>query len=88
MFFCPQKNSQLPCFDTGDQGNTSFNEDLNWLLDGYIASIGRHKPEIELVEPPAHDEVAAIRAAPDPELENEGQSLVDPVFDVDGLLEF
>ncbi|XP_073260807.1 uncharacterized protein [Populus alba] len=81
-------NAQLPCFDTGDQGNTSFNEDLNWLLDGYIASVGRHKPEIELVEPPAHDEVAAIRAAPDPELENEGQSLVDQVFDVDDLLEF
>ncbi|XP_073260806.1 uncharacterized protein [Populus alba] len=81
-------STQLPCFDTGDQGNTSFNEDLNWLLDGYIASVGRHKPEIELVEPPAHDEVAAIRAAPDPELENEGQSLVDQVFDVDDLLEF
>nr|XP_034932277.1 uncharacterized protein LOC118062579 isoform X2 [Populus alba] len=61
-------STQLPCFDTGDQGNTSFNEDFNWLLDGYIASVGRHKPEIELVEPPAHDEVAAIRAAPDPEL--------------------
>ncbi|KAJ6971928.1 hypothetical protein NC653_032468 [Populus alba x Populus x berolinensis] len=54
---------------------------LNWLLDGYIASVGRHKPEIELVEPPAHDEVAAIRAAPDPELENEGQSLVDQNWD-------
>ena len=41
---------------------------FNWLLDGYIASVERHKPEIELVEPPAHDEVAAIRAAHDPEL--------------------
>ncbi|KAH8488274.1 hypothetical protein H0E87_024080 [Populus deltoides] len=79
-------STQLPCFDIGDQGNTSFHEDLNWLLDGYIASVERHKPETELVEPPAHDEVAAIRAAHDPELENEGQSLVDPVFDVDDLL--
>jgi hypothetical protein len=36
---------------------------VNWpLLDGYIASVERHKPEIELVE------VAAIRAAHDPEL--------------------
>lgn len=75
-------STQLPCFDIGDQGNTSFHEDVNWpLLDGYIASVERHKPEIELVE------VAAIRAAHDPELENEGQSLVDPVFDiVDDLL--
>ncbi|KAI5564137.1 hypothetical protein BDE02_14G039100 [Populus trichocarpa] len=81
-------STQLPCFDIGDQGNTSFHEDFNWLLDGYIASVERHKPEIELVEPPAHDEVAAIRAAHDPELENEGQSLDDPVFDVDALLVF
>uniref|UniRef100_A0A3N7FXL0 BZIP domain-containing protein n=1 Tax=Populus trichocarpa TaxID=3694 RepID=A0A3N7FXL0_POPTR len=73
-------NTQLPCFDIGDQGNTSFHEDLNWFLDGYNASVERHKPEIELVE------VAAMRAAHDPELENERQSLVDPVFDVDDLL--
>lgn len=81
-------STQVPCFDIGDQGNTSFHEDLNWLLEGYIASVERHEPEIELVEPPAHDEVAAIRAAHDPELENEGQSLDDPVFDVDALLVF
>uniref|UniRef100_A0A3N7G085 BZIP domain-containing protein n=1 Tax=Populus trichocarpa TaxID=3694 RepID=A0A3N7G085_POPTR len=73
-------STQLPCFDIGDQGNTSFHEDLNWFLDGYNASVERHKPEIELVE------VAAMRAAHDPELENERQSLVDPVFDVDDLL--
>ncbi|XP_011032256.1 PREDICTED: uncharacterized protein LOC105131118 isoform X3 [Populus euphratica] len=26
-------STQLPCFDTGDQGNTSFDEDLNWLME-------------------------------------------------------